>query len=80
MWALVVAMHRLSCSAACGIFLEQELNPCLLHWQTHCTTRKMPNKDLLVKEEEIFRPGVTIDTCYTWGREVRVSFGLLHIL
>ena len=45
-----------------------------------CTTRKMPNKDLLVKEEEIFRPGVTIDTCYTWGREVRVSFGLLHIL
>ena len=25
--------HRLSCSAACGIFPDQELNPCLLHWQ-----------------------------------------------
>ena len=26
--------HRLnSYSVACGIFLDQELNPCLLHWQ-----------------------------------------------
>ena len=24
---------RLSCSAACGIFLNQGSNPCLLHWQ-----------------------------------------------
>ena len=23
----------LSCSAACGIFLDQGLNLCLLHWQ-----------------------------------------------
>ena len=22
-----------SCSTACGIFSDQELNPCLLHWQ-----------------------------------------------
>ena len=29
---LVVA-HTLSCSAACGIFPDQGLNPCLLHWQ-----------------------------------------------
>ena len=29
---LVVA-HGFSCSGACGIFLDQELNPCLLHWQ-----------------------------------------------
>ena len=26
-------MHGLSCSAACGIFLDQELNPCFLQWQ-----------------------------------------------
>ena len=36
-WALntgsVVVAHGLSCSAACGIFLDQELNSCLLHWQ-----------------------------------------------
>ena len=25
--------HGLSCSVACGIFLDQELNPCPLHWQ-----------------------------------------------
>ena len=25
--------HGLSCSAACGIFPDQGLNPCLLHWQ-----------------------------------------------
>ena len=31
--AFVVVMHRLSCSAACGIFLDQGLNPCLLHFQ-----------------------------------------------
>ena len=29
----VVVPHRLSCSAACGIFLDQGLNPRLLHWQ-----------------------------------------------
>ena len=25
--------HRLSRSVACGMFLDQESNPCLLHWQ-----------------------------------------------
>ena len=29
--AIIVA-HGLSCSAACGIVPDQELNPCLLHW------------------------------------------------
>ena len=27
------AMHGLSCSMTCGIFPDQRLNPCLLHWQ-----------------------------------------------
>ena len=27
-----VVVHRLSCSAACGIFLGQGSNPCPLHW------------------------------------------------
>ena len=31
--ASVVVAHGLSCSAACGIFLDQGSNPCLLHWQ-----------------------------------------------
>ena len=29
----VVAAHGPSCSAACGIFPDQGLNPCPLHWQ-----------------------------------------------
>ena len=29
----VVVAHRPSCSAACGIFPDQGLNPCALHWQ-----------------------------------------------
>ena len=29
----VVVVHGLSCSAVCGIFLDQGSNPCPLHWQ-----------------------------------------------
>ena len=29
----VVVVNRLSCSVAGGIFLDQGLNPCPLHWQ-----------------------------------------------
>ena len=29
----VAVAHGLSCSAACGIFPDQGLNPCPLHWQ-----------------------------------------------
>ena len=28
-----VAVHELSCSEACGIFPDQGLNLCLVHWQ-----------------------------------------------
>ena len=28
-----VVMHRLGCSEACRIFLDQESNSCFLHWQ-----------------------------------------------
>ena len=30
----VVVVHRLNCSKACGIFLGEGSNLCLLHWQT----------------------------------------------
>ena len=41
----VVVAHRLSCSAACGIFPDQGSNPCPLLWErilNHCTTREAP--------------------------------------
>ena len=28
-----MAVHRLRCSEACGLILDQGLHPCLLHWQ-----------------------------------------------
>ena len=31
----IVVTHRLSCSAACGIFPDHGSNPCLLHWQAN---------------------------------------------
>ena len=31
----VVVAHGLSCSTACGIFLDQGSNPCPLHWQAY---------------------------------------------
>ena len=30
--ASLVVAHSLSCSSACGLFLHQGSNPCLLHW------------------------------------------------
>ena len=39
----VVVMHGCSCLAASGIFLDQGLNPCPLHWQqilNLCSTRE----------------------------------------
>ena len=46
-WALEHRLNscgaRLSCYAACGIFWDQGLNPCLLHWQVmlyHWATRE----------------------------------------
>ena len=31
--------HGLSCSVACGIFPDQGLNPCALHWQADSEPR-----------------------------------------
>ena len=33
MWASVVGAHRPCCPVACGIFPDQGLNSCPLHWQ-----------------------------------------------
>ena len=32
---LIVVAHEFICSAACEIFPDQGLNPCLLHWQAY---------------------------------------------
>ena len=40
----VVVAHRLSCSAACGIFLDQGSNLCPLHWPAGSLTTAPPGK------------------------------------
>ena len=42
--APVVVGQGLSCSAACGIFPYQGLNPCLLHWQADSFFTESPGK------------------------------------
>ena len=32
---LSIVVNQLSCSEACGTFLDQGSNPCLLHWQVN---------------------------------------------
>ena len=40
----LVAEHRLICSVACGIFLDQGSNPCPLHWPGGFFTTGPPGK------------------------------------
>ena len=49
--ASVVVVHRLSCSKACGIFLDQGSNPCPLHWQEdfECTVTTREVLTILIK-------------------------------
>ena len=52
-WASVVAAHGLRCSASCGIFANQGLNPCCLHWQVdaiHCANREVPKTSILIRK------------------------------
>ena len=51
----VVVAHGLSCSAACGIFLDQGSNLCLLHWQVDSLPRshhRSPRSENLKEELE----------------------------
>ena len=59
-----------SCSVACGIFLDQGWNPCLLHWQApKCTVllphRTHPSRGCILKSHSIThpaqRPGILLD-------------------
>ena len=52
-WASAVAAHGLRCSASCGIFENQGLNPCCLHWQVdaiHCANREVPKTSILIRK------------------------------
>ena len=48
-----VVVHELSCSVAHGIFLDQGLSPCLLHWQEDSSPLRQRSPDFC------FSPGAT---------------------
>ena len=52
----VVVAHGLSCSAACGIFPDQGLNPFSLHWQADSQPlhhQESPWKGILLRSDMI---------------------------
>ena len=49
----VLVMHEISCSFAWGIFLDQGLNLCLLHWQEDFFTTQPPGKPLEFLNENL---------------------------
>ena len=56
--ASVVVVHELSCSVACGVFPDQGLNPCLLHWQEGSLPLRQGSPDFC------FSPGATGKWCH----------------
>ena len=44
----VVVAHGPSCSVACGIFPDQGLNPCPLHWQADSQPLRPPGKPVKI--------------------------------
>ena len=52
---LTVVAHRLSCSEACGIFLGQGLNQCLLHWQDPLPLNHQESPDSLLSVNSSIR-------------------------
>ena len=65
----VVVVHGPSCSAACGIFPDQGLNPCPLHWQADSQPlrhRGIPIGLYLILEGLTQAPGFRLFLRFTW--------------
>ena len=58
----VVVAHGLSCPVACGVFLDQESNPCPLHWQADLQPldhQGNPERAFLIKATQNETPAKT---------------------
>ena len=67
--SVVVALELgLSCPETCGIFLDQELNPCLLHWQDDSKKqfKKKTEEVKIPKGREFFGPALTLHGTEGW--------------
>ena len=66
LWSIgsVVVVHGLSCSTACGIFLDQGLNPCLLlQWQKDSLPLELPGKPKILLCKKLKVDLKFISTC-----------------
>ena len=80
-WLLVTGSvevaHGLCCSTTCGIFLDQGLNPCLLHWQVG--SLPLSHREAPVSCKCVFPLSFFWDPCPTGSSaEARGSMGSVH--
>ena len=84
----VIVAHGLSCSEACGIFPDQGLNPCPLHWQADSQplrhqgspaggflTTAPPGKPLIRISISLFRAALTL-FCLSFMFAISLKFFL----
>ena len=60
----VIVAHGPSCSVACGIFPDQDSNPCPLHWQA---------------DSQPLRHQGSPTTCFCTVHQIRIVFTLLNV-
>ena len=73
----VVVAHGLSCSTSCGIFLDQTLNQCLLHWQADSLSMSQqgsPSGPLFYSQSSCL-PWGTFCFLIQWTRLLRTLIG-----
>ena len=80
----VVVAHGLSCSVACGIFLDQGSNLCLLHWQADSLVLRYQGSPHMVLLFLAFWGSFILFSIVTVPIHIPTSgvggFSLLHIL
>ena len=65
-------VHRLSCSTACGIFLDQGSNLCLLHWQMDLLPLSHQGSPVLFSL-------LTIKWCYVLWRRRKLNYKIFLV-
>ena len=74
----IAMAHELSCSTACGIFLDQGLNPCLLHGQANSlplSPQGSPGHSFIFVGESVFGVECSLNI-YKWW--VLIQAVILH--
>ena len=65
--ASVVAAHRLSCFAICGIFSDQGSNPCPLHWQADSSPLDTKETHDVIYAQENFMEAIHANKSSSWN-------------